>query len=63
MKKLACLILLALSSGAIAHHEIGFFEQNQTSVALLSVMFLLLVGSITITVVSHFVKDNQQMNT
>ena len=63
MKKIACLILLALSSGAIAHHEIGFFEQNQTSVAILFVMFLLLVGSITITIVTHFGKNNQQMNT
>ena len=63
MKKLACLILLALSSAAMAHHEIGLSEQNQTSVALLFVMFLLLVGSITITIATYFGKDNQQVNT
>tara|TARA_B100000767_G_C19678423_1_gene498450 strand:+ start:192 stop:398 length:207 start_codon:yes stop_codon:yes gene_type:complete len=56
MKNLFCLILLALSATAMAHHEATLAQEHQASVALLLMMFIFLVGSITITLQSYFNK-------
>ena len=49
MKQLFCLILLALSTTATAHHKVGIAEYYQASAALLFMMLVFLIGSITIT--------------
>ena len=53
MKQLFCLILLALSTTATAHHEAGIAEDYRASAALLLMMLVFLIGSITITVQSY----------
>ena len=60
MKQLFCLILLALST--TAHHKAGIAEDYQASAALLLMMLVFLIGSITITAQSYWNKTAGKLN-